>query len=379
MNSPRIAWLLTSAFYYWHPMLSCLTERFPQTIAFAAKWQGYAPGYENSFTVDVVGKRKILSLKRSLTGYNSSFTMLSLNIVSRLWKSRRDVIFSNSFGVWTILALLFKSLGRWRVVIAYEGSSPNVDYRHSPVRLAIRRAMVRVADACITNSSAGKDYLIQILNAPSDRVFAHPYEVPSGKALQGDAVPLSRDASQPLTFLYVGSLIPRKGVHLLLQTCALLQQQGVHNYRLVIVGDGAQQSELQAFAEQHELGDRIQWVGRVDYHQLGSYFQQSDVFVLPTLEDTWGVVVLEAMVLGKPVLCSHWAGAAELIQEGVNGDRFDPQQPSELTAIMSRLIQDPQSAQVMGQAAQAQMTRYSPEVAAQFLSEVTNFVLGGQP
>ncbi|MCU0568765.1 MAG: glycosyltransferase family 4 protein [Oculatellaceae cyanobacterium Prado106] len=377
MNSPRIAWLLTSAFYYWHPMLSCLSERFPQTIAFAAKWQGYAPGYENSFAVDVVGKRNVVLLKRSPIGYGTSITLLPLNIIHRLWKSQRNVIFSNSFGIWTILALLFKAIGRWRIIIAYEGSSPGVDYRYSFLRLMLRRVMVRGADACITNSAAGKDYLTQVLQAPGDRVFAHPYEVPSTKAFQHGAASENRDPAQPLTFLYIGSLIPRKGVHLLLEACALLPPD--LPYRLVIVGDGEERSQLQTFAKQQELDQRMEWVGRVSYDQLGSYFQQADVFVLPTLEDTWGVVVMEAMVMGKPVLCSRWAGAAELVEAGVNGDVFDPKHPSELAILMSHLIRNPQKAATMGQAAQAQMTRYSPEAAAQFLSEVTRFVLGEQP
>lgn len=375
MNSPRIAWLLTSAFYYWHPMLSCLTERFPQTIAFAAKWHGYAPGYENTFAVDVVGKRKIVTLQKSSTGYGSSFTFLPLNIVSRLWKSRTDVVFSNSFGVWTILALLFKFWGNWRVVIAYEGSSPSVDYRNSPLRLAMRQAMVKVADACISNSTAGKAYLTKVLNAPEDRTFAHPYEVPSGKALQTETIASTQTLP---TFLYVGSLTPRKGVHLLLQACVLLEQQGVHNYRLMVVGDGVQRDELQTFGNEHGLGDRIQWIGRVEYHQLGGYFQQAHAFVLPTLEDTWGVVVLEAMVLGKPVICSQWAGAVELIEDGINGYRFDPQQPTKLAEIMTHLIQQPQLADEMGAAAREHMKHYSPEAAAQFLAEVTDVVLGGK-
>jgi glycosyltransferase involved in cell wall biosynthesis len=356
-------------------MLSCLTERFPQTIAFAAKWHGYAPGYENTFVVDVVGKRKILTLRKSATGYGSSFMFLSLGIVNRLWKSRTEVIFTNSFGIWTILALLFKFIGNWRVIIAYEGSSPSVDYRQSPLRLALRRAMVKIADACISNSTAGEAYLTKVLNAPKDKTFAHPYEVPSGRALQGGAIALTRSVP---TFLFVGSLTPRKGVHLLLQACVLLKQRGVEHYRLIVVGEGAQQDELQKFSQENGLSDRVQWIGRVEYHQLGQYFQQSDVFILPTLEDTWGVVVLEAMVLGKPVICSQWAGAAELIHDSINGYRFNPQEPTQLAEIMTRLIQQPHLAVEMGIAAYEHMKQYSPEAAAQFLVDVTEVVLGGK-
>ena len=174
MDKPRTAWLLTSAFYYWHPMLSELTRRIPKMTAFVANWRGYAPGFENSFTVDIVGTRKIIPLLKSQTSYGSNFTLLPLNIVGRLLKFKPQVVFSNSFGMWTVLALLLKPLGRWRVVIAYEGSSPGVDYRNSPARLRLRRMMVSMADACITNSQAGQAYLIQCLNAPQRCCFCAP-------------------------------------------------------------------------------------------------------------------------------------------------------------------------------------------------------------
>jgi glycosyltransferase involved in cell wall biosynthesis len=375
MNTPRIAWLLTSAFYYWHPMLSELAARVPQMTAFAANWRGYAPGFEDRFIVDVVGKRKIIPLLKSETSYGSNFTFLPLNIVGRLLKFKPQVIFSNSFGMWTLLALLLKPLGRWRVVIAYEGSSPGVDYRNSPVRLWIRQVIAKFADAFITNSQAGRDYLITVLNARENAVFVQPYEVPAVDALAESSPAVIPPPNYQPCFLFVGSIKPRKGVHLFLQSCAKLAEQGHQDYTVWIVGDGEQRAELEAFCAEHGLNEQIQWIGRVDYSQLGNYFQQADVFVLPTLEDTWGMVVLEAMVLGKPILCSCQAGASELIEDGRNGYCFDPHQPLELAEQMKKFIADPNLAKTMGQHSIAVMTKYTPEAAADFLVDVANFAM----
>lgn len=374
---PRIAWLLTSAFYYWQPMLSHLVQHFPEMTAFTAKWQGYAPGFENAFPVELVGERRIVTLKESEVGYGSTFTYLPLGIVQRLLRFKPQVIFSNSFGVWTVLALMLKPLGWWRVIIAYEGSSPSVDYQNDPTRLTLRRLMVRMADACITNSQAGKQYLNETLHAPAHQVFAHPYEVPSIKALSGLTATsvLNTDHLQRPTFLFVGSLKPRKGLHLLLKACALLQKQGCDQYTLLVVGDGTQRQELQTFCQTHNLMDRILWAGHVEYGQLGTYFCQADVFVLPTLEDTWGVVVLEAMLLGKPILCSLNAGAAELVGDGENGYCFNPNHPEQLAEMMSRFIHYPDLIVAMGHKSQERIRPYSPESAAQFLADVTAFVL----
>lgn len=376
MENLRIAWLLTSAFYYWHPPIAELAKLFPETTAFVANWRGYAPGFEDSFTIDIVGERKIIPIIKASEGYGYSFTYLPLNIVNRLLKFKPDVIFSNSFGIWTLIALLLKPLGRWRVVIAYEGSSPSTDARNSAPRLAMRRAMVKASDACITNSHAGKAYLTEILNASSEEVFVHPYEVPAVQALfsqSSDSQVFSQSWKPPI-FIYVGSLIPRKGVNFLLDACRDLKKQGHTNYTVLIVGDGTQQEDLKKFCGENQIEDCVQWIGRVKYGELGAYFKKADVFVLPTLEDTWGMVVLEAMILGKPILCSKFAGASELITDGENGYCFDPNQQGKLAELMYYFIEKPERAEEMGQKSEQTMTQYTPHAAAQFLKGVIDFV-----
>lgn len=374
MENPRIAWLLTSAFYYWHPMLAALTRRFGDLKAYAANWRGYAAGFENSFAVEIVGRRKVIPILKGSTGYGINFTYLPLNIVSRLLEFKPDVIFSNSFGIWTILALAFKPIARWRVVIAYEGSSPSVDCRNSPLRLAMRRSMVKTADACITNSQAGRIYLTEVLKAPEDRVFVHPYEVPAiASFTQVTAQHSIPEKIKPI-FLFVGSLISRKGIDLLLDACAILAERGIDRYTLQIVGDGSDRPGLEQFCQEKQLTDRVEWIGRVDYSELGAYFQQADVFVFPTLEDTWGVVVTEAMLLGKPVLCSQWAGASELIEHGENGWIGDPRDRQTLADLLGQIIENPQQAARMGDRARQTMQRYTPEAAADFLADVVERV-----
>lgn len=377
MSNLRIAWLLTSAFYYWHPMLNCLARLMPETTAFVANWRGYAPGYEDSFAIDIVGERRVISLIRSETSYGSNFTHMPLNIINRLLQFKPTVIFSNSFGVWTLLALLSKWVGGWRVIIAYEGSSPGVDYLHSPIRLALRRLMVGMADACITNSKAGMVYLTNILRASPAQVFLHPYEVPAANAMvhaSGEAQLAELPHQRPI-FLFVGSLNRRKGVDLLLNACAYLKQQGCTDYTLWIVGDGPQRQELESFCDREGLTDCVKWVGRVDYGDLGAYFQQADVFVLPTLEDTWGMVVLEAMVMGKAVLCSKFAGAAELVTTEENGFVVDPQVKEEIASAMGRFIAEPGLSDLMGERSAQIMMQYTPEAAAEFMVQVATFVL----
>ncbi|MDB9315912.1 glycosyltransferase family 4 protein [Spirulina sp. CS-785/01] len=376
MQNIRIAWLLNTAFFYWQPPLSEFTKLFPKTKVFTAWWRGYAPGYEKLFPVEVVGDRKIISLKPNSTSYGLNFTALPLHIVRYLFHFKPNLIFSNSFGVWTVLAILLQDIGNWRVVIAYEGSSPVVDYRNSPLRLAVRRWMVKQAKACITNSQAGQRYLTDILDADTEEVFVQPYEVPHPNSLLQNTPSLVdfTELSRPI-FLFVGSIEPRKGLNFLLEACAKLNEQGDRNYTLLVVGDGEERPKLETYCQDNQLTEQVKWLGKVPYGELGHFFRNADIFILPTLEDTWGVVVSEAMIFGTGVLCSQYAGAVELIDEGENGYSFDPRNPDTLSELMRRCIHDPSLGSQLGTKSQETMTKYTPETAAQFLAKVTHFAL----
>lgn len=370
----RIAWLLPSAVLYWQPLLSEFSRLFPQTTVFTALWRGFIQGFEDTFIVEVLGQRKFVQVGTA-ANYSSGVMYLTPKIVGRLLQVKPDVIFTNSFGLWTILALLSKPFGGWRVVVAYEGSSPGVDYCNSALRTWLRKQLVKQADALLTNSESGKEYLLNHLKAEGKKVFQKPYEVPDPRALQTSAsVDLQPLGQQPI-FIFVGHIIARKDLRSLLKACALLESQGHQNYSLVIVGEGEQRQELEAYCAEQQLQNRVQWLGKVPYEQVGAYLSASDVFVLPTLEDTWGMVVLEAMMLGKPVVCSNGAGAAELITNGESGYRFQPQDIKALATAMKHFIENPGLAKSMGDTAQKLMAQHNPAAAAQFLSEVVYYTL----
>jgi hypothetical protein len=72
--------------FYWNPLQTELTKLFPQTTIFTALWPGFAKGYEDAFTVDVVGKLNYIEATKETTGYGSGFTYLSPGIIGKLLK-----------------------------------------------------------------------------------------------------------------------------------------------------------------------------------------------------------------------------------------------------------------------------------------------------
>ena len=105
--------------------------------------------------------------------------------------------------------------------------------------------------------------------------------------------------------LFVGRLIPKKGVQTLIQACSQLPKDIDH--RLVIVGHGTFQLELEKLARTLGVAERVQFVGFVQPEELPKWYLVADVFVLPSSE-TWGVVAIEALACGLPVILSDQTG-----------------------------------------------------------------------
>lgn len=373
-NHTRIAWLVPAVRRgaYWQPVLREFIKLFPETIFYTGQtWPGFDPTAPGASAIKLVGKYRFIETKKVQTGYNRGLILASPAIIVPLLKFKPHVVFVGGFSLWTLLAIILKPVGKWRIILVYESSSPNVDFRDDKFRSAVRRWMTGYVDSFISNSRRGKDYLVEVLGVLADDVSARPYMVPDTKALlqrQSETAPRDQQFVRPI-FLCVGLIVPRKGIKSLLQACRMLKDRGYSNYTLVLVGDGEQRQELEAFAQEQGIDQQIIWAGWLEYGQLGAYFSSADVFVFPTLEDTWGVVLLEAMAFGKPILCSKWAGASEMVVSGENGYIFDPYETETLAETMGHFISHPETCGSMGQKSRELMIQHNPESAALFLAE----------
>lgn len=124
-----------------------------------------------------------------------------------------------------------------------------------------------------------------------------------------------------ISFIFVGRMIPLKGLSYLLQGWRKHCEKYPKD-RLILVGDGPLLSE---FKREYETYKSVIFTGGIDYSQVYKYYAVSDVFVIPTLEDNWSLVVPEAMACGLPVACSIYNGCyPELVRKDENGITFDP-------------------------------------------------------
>jgi glycosyltransferase involved in cell wall biosynthesis len=132
------------------------------------------------------------------------------------------------------------------------------------------------------------------------------------------------DTSPEVEIIYVGQLVERKGVDLLLEAASSLQASG-YAFRLTLVGDGASRHRLMNQVSRMPHPEWVTFAGVLAHDAVRPRMRTAGLFVLPSRFDGWGMVVNEALSVGVPAIVSDACGAAELIQDGVNGYVFRAQ------------------------------------------------------
>ncbi|MBD2777376.1 glycosyltransferase family 4 protein [Iningainema tapete] len=374
-EEPRIAWLFPalSKGKYWQQIFSEFSKTFEKTVIYTGDWQGFSQEYQDQFKVKIVGKSYSIKLNQAA----SLITVVSPKIIGYLISYKPHVIFTSGFSIWTVVALLLKLWMRWRVVILYDGSTPSVDHINSAPRLFLRRLMSQYTDAFNANNKAAQEYLTKILGIEQSKVFLQPYLVPDAKVFLKNIERVDNryiKLTKPI-FLYAGDINYNKGIHSLLKACSLLRQQGYHDFTVMLIGDGEQREEFANFAKAHNLENHVVWTGWIKYEELGAYFKQADVFVFPSFDDVWGMVVSEAMLLSKPILCSKKAGVSEIIVESENGYLFAPDNWEELAQLMQKFIDNPSLIELMGKKSQQLIAHHTPQLATEGFVTVVSHVL----
>ena len=150
--------------------------------------------------------------------------------------------------------------------------------------------------------------------------------------------------------LFVGRLVSYKGVEILIDALA---QVDIH---AVIVGEGPLKESLILRAKKLNILNRVHFVGSVpDSQELAAYYKASEFLILPSItkNEAFGMVQLEAMASGRPVIASRLNSGVSLVQEeGITGLYFNPSDPQDLARAMKELLSDPKKLTEMGIAAQ---------------------------
>src|SRR5215216_195041 len=174
--------------------------------------------------------------------------------------------------------------------------------------------------------------------------------------------------------LFVGRLAPQKGVSTLVEAAGLLEDPSV---RVLLVGDGPEQSKLEREAKRIGVADRLHFVGFLAHERLPAVLAHADLLVLPSLYEELGTVLLQAIQAGLPVVASKTGGIPDVIEDGVNGMLVPPGEPEALARAIDLLLADRDLARRLSEGAQQRAKDYDWEVLAERILRVYQGVSAG--
>jgi glycosyltransferase involved in cell wall biosynthesis len=168
-----------------------------------------------------------------------------------------------------------------------------------------------------------------------------------------------------LILLYIGRLAREKNLELLLRaTRAALQE--VPDVSLALVGEGDEETSLRRQVGGLGLSDRVRFAGPVPHRAVGDWYRAADLFVFPSVSETQGLVVLEAMAHGLPVLAIRSVGTSDFIEDGVSGALADPAE-GEFVRRLLGLLRDGASRARYAELARARAFQFSAEASTRML------------
>ncbi len=247
---------------------------------------------------------------------------------------------------------------------AYAGFSPAYEIGSRVLRGYAQRLHGRIAV-----SAAARHFI--------DRFFPGDYKViPNGVdvARFQRAVPLARWQDGRQNILFVGRHEPRKGLLDLLKAYRLMRKAGCQ-CRLLIVGSGPQEREARRYVMTRRLQD-VEFLGRVSDAEKAQLYRTADVFVSPaTGRESFGIVLLEAMAAGTPVVCSDIHGYKGVVRRNEQGLLVPPRDPKALAAATLRLLGDPELRARMGASGRARAEEFSWERVTAKVDDYYGFVI----
>jgi len=193
------------------------------------------------------------------------------------------------------------------------------------------------------------------------RYFPGDYKIiPNGVDLErfASAEPYEELRDGTLNILFVGRLEERKGLIHLLKAYHRLRKRKV-DARLLVIGAGPKVREYWRFVGLRGVRD-VEFLGRVSDEEKVRYFASADIFCAPnTGQESFGIVLLEAMAAGVPIVASDIHGFKNVIQRNVQGMLVEPRNPRALAAALYALARDPELRHEMGEAGRRRAPEFS--------------------
>jgi len=293
-------------------------------------------------------------------------------ITKEIYTYKPDLIVLPGYShlLYWVALFIEKFILRGRVVISIDSTeydNPKQYYKEHAKKL-----FIRFCDYAFCYGTKSKEYVVKLGMSPEKVIIRFQAtdnqtieNVYNGYKSERDYL-ISKNGFKKYNFIYVGRLSKEKNVETLIKAFRLLKDSIIESkdWGLILVGDGERKEYLINLVKDLNARD-VFFVGGKSWKEVPIYYALSDVFVLPSISEPWGLVVNEAMVCELPVIVSYRAGAAyDLVREGENGFVFDPFNEQDLLEKMSFFVKNPDKIKEMGKCSKKIIAEYTPENAA---------------
>lgn len=312
-----------------------------------------------------------------------------------------DVVYG-SMPVGACSAKLFHSLGKWKLRRLFKKSisrygAPDIIHSHFYDISAIASVAAKgfgIPIVCTEHSSKLNNtdltldikFLGKIAYSNSDRIItvsnALNEKIKSHFSFDSTVIPNIVDTSSFLnkrqkhsifTFVSVGSLLKNKNHECLIK--AFSQLHNNQNIQLLIIGKGEEYDNLKKLITDYNLQDNVKLLGFKSRNEISEVFSNSDCFVLASRRETFGVVYIEAMLAGLPVIATRCGGPEDFVNES-NGILVDPDDITQLTEAMQKMI-DNFNQYNSEEISRDTVEKFSPESIAKKLTNLYSEIING--
>lgn len=274
-------------------------------------------------------------------------------IFKELFFGKYDIIISAGYSSFTNQIAFFISKLLRKPFILWSGSTENEPSLLRTLSSPLIKFIVRNSDSFIAYGTNAKKYLMK-LGASEDKIFISFNTVDTEffkkecAKIKGNQTALKQNLgiNHKHIILYVGQLIERKGAKYLLHAHKKLADE--LDIGLVLVGSGNQKDELIKLCDEHKIKN-VYFIDFVQRENMPQYYSIADVFVLPSLEEVWGLVINEAMACGLPVISTNKTGASkDLIEDNANGYIIPEKDSDYLYRSLNKIINNSALSEEMG-------------------------------
>jgi L-malate glycosyltransferase len=245
------------------------------------------------------------------------------------------------------LSLLFKFQYKIPYVISLRGADvPGYAERFSCVYNFLKpliKLIWKKSDAVVSNSQGLKELALKSSPNQKIKVIYNGTDIlnfrPDEKAKNSEKFIITLGGTR---------VTSRKGIKYLIEAVRKLSSR-YPQICVTIIGEGSEKESLESLAEKMEISDKINFLGRIEYKKIASYYQEASVFVLPSLNEGMSNAMLEALASGLPILATDTGGTKELVKDGENGFIIKTKDSDDIADKIEILIKDKKLCQKMGE------------------------------